>query len=287
MPKKKMTPTDKRLRDRKKMIKHERELLERELHDIRSKVIPEPAYLHKVGDRVVYGAYDYTEIMEVVDDGKFYRCHSCTISRNTNRGDVWHEKQHYETWYNLIAYKDYEDWPERIVEDKDIHFNYMQRDLIGVMGMMFSSYGLDLDPEYQRGNVWTMPQKVALVESVFKNIDIGKFTIIKRPWGSNPDKPEHPSGKLYEMLDGKQRVTALHEFYCGRFKYKGMYFYELHPRDRDHFKHYPVSYAEANPMTNEQKYRYFLKLNTTGTPVDTAHLRKVRELWLKEQSKKS
>jgi hypothetical protein len=285
MPRRKMTPTEKWIRDRKARMKQKQDMFERELHDIRRKNIPEPAYLHAVGDRVVYGAYDYTEILEVLDDGKFYRCHSCTISRNTNKGDVWSEKQHYETWYNLAFYK--ENWPDRVEEDMDIRFDYMQRDLIGVMGMMFSQYGIDLDPEYQRGNVWTEEQKVALIDSIFKNIDIGKFTIIKRPWGSNPNRPEHPSGKLYEMLDGKQRLTALHEFYCGRFKYKGMYFYEMHPRDRNHLKHYPISYAEANPMTDEQKYRYFIKLNTTGTPVDKNHLRKVRELWLKEQLKHS
>jgi len=91
MPRRKMTPTDKRLRDRKKQIKADRKSLEGELEDIRRRNIPTPAYFHAVGDRVVYGAYDYTEILEVMDDGNFYRCHSCTISRNTNRGDVWHE----------------------------------------------------------------------------------------------------------------------------------------------------------------------------------------------------
>ena len=196
---------------------------------------------------------------------------------------VYGDKIHYEAWFNLGF--DQEDWPERIEEDRDIFFNYSQRDLSGLLSYMTSAYGIDLNPDYQRGTVWNEAQKVALIDSVFKNIDIGKFTIIKRKWGDNPNKPETPF--MYEMLDGKQRLTALFEFRTSQFLYKGMFFHQMNPFDRNHFKHYPVSYAETEPLTDEQKYRYFLKLNTTGTPVDKQHMRKVRELWLKEQLKNS
>ena len=32
-------------------------------------------------------------------------------------------------------------------------------------------------------------------------------------------------------------------------------------------------------MTDEQKYRYFLKLNVSGTPMSEEHIEKVRKLW--------
>jgi hypothetical protein len=38
-------------------------------------------------------------------------------------------------------------------------------------------------------------------------------------------------------------------------------------------------------MTNEQKLRYFLKLNTTGMPVDPDHLTNVMLMLEKEQKK--
>lgn len=285
MPRRKMTDTEKFLRDQRKALKNRKDGLKRDLRDVQRKDIPEPAYMFEVGDRVVYGAWAFTEILEVCEGGKFYRCHSCSWNTNTNRGSVWGEKEHYETWYNLSFYRTSEeiDAMDRFEEDEDIHFAYMQRDMVSLISKMFDEYGIDLNPEYQRGNVWTHDQKVALIDSIFKNVDIGKFAVIKRPWGNNPSKPLTP--KLYEMLDGKQRLTAIWEFYCGRFKYKGKYFYELHPRDRSHFKHYTISYAETNPMTDEQKYRYFLKLNTTGTPVDPEHLNKVRDLWLQAKQK--
>ena len=68
-----------------------------------------------------------------------------------------------------------------------------------------------------RGNVWDIEDKVKLIDSIFNNIDVGKFAFIKVPYKDNS-----PS---YECLDGKQRVTALIEFYEGRFEYKGLKYY--------------------------------------------------------------
>jgi hypothetical protein len=40
-------------------------------------------------------------------------------------------------------------------------------------------------------------------------------------------------------------------------------------------------------LTQEQKYRYFLKLNTTGMPVDKKHIKKVKKMWLEELLKQT
>lgn len=285
MPRKKLTEEQKAKRDLKKKVKNLKHHIERDMFEIKRLVIPEPAYTFKVGDRIVYGNWIWTGILEKYDNGKYYKCFSVTVNHNTNRGKVVSYKIHVVAWYEMGFYKTEEEIKsiKRFEENQDVRFNYQQRDLISLLNMMVREYGIDLEPEYQRGNVWSNLQKYNLIDSVFRNIDIGKFAVIKRPWGSNPNIPDTP--KLYEMLDGKQRLTALFEYYTGRFMYKGTYYYELHPRDQSHFKHYTISYAESSPLTKEQKYRYFLKLNTTGTPVDKNHLKKVKELWLKEQMK--
>jgi hypothetical protein len=87
-------------------------------------------------------------------------------------------------------------------------------------------------------------------------------------------------------LDGKQRIQALLDFYECRFKYKGMIYNDMHWRDRNHFKSYSINWAETEPLTDEQKYRYFLKLNVSGVPIPKEHLDKVRKMWLDVQTKK-
>lgn len=246
--------------------------------------IPEPTVKYDIGTRVQYGAWDWSAILDVSEDGKIYKLFSVLWATKRNIPDHSEFKIHYEPWYYFVPYNyEISKEMEKLTQDDDIHFSYQQRDIMALLYYMFSEHGIDLDADYQRGNVWTPEQKVSLIDSIFKNIDIGKFTVIRRPWGDHPNKPK--TQLLYEMLDGKQRITAITDFYLGKFKYKGLYFRELHPFDRNHFKHYQISYAETEPLTKEQKYRYFLKLNTTGTPVDPEHIKKVYEMWEKEKEK--
>ena len=279
-----MTEEDKKKRDYKKVVDSYKQTIDQSLDECQRTDIPEPAYIHKVGDVVRYGAWNWTGILESFEGGKYFKCFSVTVNHNTNRGSVQSWKIHYLPWYEA-GFRPEDLHDERFEEDEDVRFSYQQRDMISLLQMMFKDYGIDLEPEYQRGNVWNDQQKYNLIDSIFKNVDIGKFTIIRRPWGPDGNKPLTP--KLYEMLDGKQRLTAVYEYYIGRFMYKGKYFYELHGRDQNHFKHFTINWAETEPLTKEQKYRYFLKLNTTGTPVDENHINKVRELWVLEKQKKS
>ena len=245
--------------------------------------IPEPTVLYEVGERVKFGAWDWTAILKVYEDGKYYKAISVTRKTNRNVPDATEGKIHHFAWFDIVPYRAIINQPV-LTQDDDIHFNYQQRDVRSLLYMYFTDHGIDLNPEYQRGNVWTAEQKEALIESVFNNVDIGKFAIIKRPWGPDGNKPLTPL--LYEMLDGKQRLTALVEFFTGHFAYKGIYYNDLHPGDQSHFRNYSVSYAETSPLTKEQKYRYFLKLNTTGTPVDPKHMEKVAGM-LKEEIDKN
>lgn len=242
--------------------------------------LPEPTLVYKVGERVQYGNWRYCEILDVHEGGKYYKCYIETDNIQYGKKEGIKQDEVYLTWVELKPYrveKDYEGLPI-LQEDEDIRFSYSQRQIESILFLLYRETGLDMNPEYQRGNVWTLEQKILLIDSIFKNVDIGKFTIIRRPFR---EKQEH----YYEVLDGKQRITAIAEFFEGRFTYKGLKYRELHWKDQIHFKNYAVSYAEIEPLTKEQKYRYFLKLNTTGVPHDSEHLDKVHEMWLREKEK--
>ena len=53
----------------------------------------------------------------------------------------------------------------------------------------------------------------------------------------------------------------------------------MHPFDRNHFRGYSISYAEIDNLTDCQKYRFFIKLNTSGTPIDKNHIKRVEKLY--------
>lgn len=242
------------------------------LRECQKSHVPYPSYVFKVGERVKYGMWNYAEVLEVCDKGRYYKIFQKTA--NVAYGKYIGEKEEvrYHHWLELLPYtnpKEFDSIP-RFVEEEDVFFRFGQRDISSLFGMVQSS-GVDLNTDYQRGLVWTPDQEIDLIISIFKNIDIGKFTLIRRKFS---EELNH----YYEMLDGKQRLTALCRFFEGRFKYMGRTFQQLHPRDQNHFQGYPISYAECEPLTDEQKYRYFIKLNTTGQVIDPNHMEKVKKM---------
>ena len=118
MARRKLTDEEKAEKERLEQIAINREMLEREYNDMMETNIPESAYYHAIGDRVVYGAWDFTKILEVHEGGKFYKCFSSTTNHNTNRGTVYKEKEHFEAWYTLIPYRT--EFPERLEEEDDV-----------------------------------------------------------------------------------------------------------------------------------------------------------------------
>ena len=71
------------------------------------------------------------------------------------------------------------------------------------------SYGLDIDPDFQRVHVWTQDQKSAFVEHVLRE---GRNTTIR--WncpGWNKTEPNTKQGPV-TLVDGKQRLYAILDF---------------------------------------------------------------------------
>lgn len=120
--------------------------------------------------------------------------------------------------------------------------------------------------------MWDFDDKVKLIDSIFNNVDIGKFVLINRPYKTGQ--------KSYEILDGKQRLLALIEFFENRFEYKGVMFKDLSFTDKTHFENYSISWCDVkDEITKKQKYQYFLKLNIGGKPVDKKHIAMVQQLY--------
>ena len=69
-----------------------------------------------------------------------------------------------------------------------------------------------LDPPYQRGSVWTLDQRIALVESWLRGLPTHVVTLADRgneAWrqAGNPDPYETGKG-MWAVIDGKQRLTT-------------------------------------------------------------------------------
>lgn len=257
-------------------------MLQSQKRDCQEMYLHEPSRIYEIGDRVQYGNWDWSSILDIFDKGTYYKLViiNSIVEYGKYKGETFEIR--YLPWTSLLPYRTLEQRksPPKLIQNEDLRLNYSQRTIDSILHMYYYS-GLDLNPDYQRGNVWAQDDKILLIDSIFKNIDIGKFTIIKRPFKENTQS--------YEILDGKQRIITLIEFFEDIFEYKGLKFSELHWRDQHHFEDYNISCSEATNLSHKQKYRYFLKLNVAGKPVDPKHLDHVRTLLFisRENKKKS
>lgn len=119
------------------------------------------------------------------------------------------------------------------------------------------SNGLDLDPLYQRGHVWTESQQVRYVEWVLRGGKSGKDLNFNSPgWQRTNDS--HP----VELVDGKQRLTAVLRFLRNELKAFDSFYSEFEDRlpiDADF-----VVYIN-DFKTKKEVMQWYIDMNTGGT----------------------
>ncbi len=112
-------------------------------------------------------------------------------------------------------------------------------------------------PSWQRGSVWTEGQKIALLESAWKGVNIGTFTYNVAACGS-------PYDNL--LIDGQQRMLALQDYIEDKFPVFGYRYSEVTDVDRRMFE---ISTHFSSYRTNsedEQFLReYYNLMNFGGT----------------------
>ncbi|BAZ12181.1 hypothetical protein NIES4071_40090 [Calothrix sp. NIES-4071] len=85
---------------------------------------------------------------------------------------------------------------------------------------MLDSKKYILNPEYQRRKRWDNTRKSRLIESFIMNVPIPPIFLYEVDYS------------IYEVMDGLQRLTAIYDFYKGKFNLEGLeYWQELNDRN--------------------------------------------------------
>jgi hypothetical protein len=94
--------------------------------------------------------------------------------------------------------------------------------LVGILGMLNQEIeGEDgrkeprykLDPQYQRRHRWSVERKSRLIESFLMNVPVPPVFLYERDLAR------------FEVMDGRQRLTALREFYADEFELAGLQYW--------------------------------------------------------------
>lgn len=130
---------------------------------------------------------------------------------------------------------------------------------------------LNLAPDYQRGNVWKWKQKSELIESILMGIPLPIMYFFQDAQG------------VKQVIDGKQRLTALFEFLDDKFtlselpvlqNLKGKKFSDLSPVQQGKIEDYKLSINVIKPPTPDRiKFDIFDRVNRGGTRLNNQEMR--------------
>lgn len=142
------------------------------------------------------------------------------------------------------------------------------KDIIWHLDNWERKYNLTMEQDYQREHVWTEEQQIAYVEYLLRGGEVGKVIIVNAPgWRAN-------KVKKVEVVDGKQRLTAMKRFMTNEIKAFGSFYKDY--EDSLHcmlgFKWRVVSLDRLGVLN------LYLSLNGGGTQHTPAELDRVAEL---------
>lgn len=156
---------------------------------------------------------------------------------------------------------------------------------------MLESEYIDLSPEFQRNEVWhDINKKSLFIESMLLNIPIPIFYL-------------YSNGNGLEIIDGKQRLTTIKEFFADKFvltnmKYlkelNGKKYSDLSGKIRMDLGRYQITFYVLDEHTPKYYlFDIFMRINTGGMPLVAQEIRnifskpKVRKLYQSMAGSKS
>jgi len=127
--------------------------------------------------------------------------------------------------------------------------------------------GLQLNPDFQRGYVWTEDQQVSYIEFLLKGGQSSRVIYFNHPGWMKNFKGD------FVCVDGLQRLTAVMRFLSNEIKGFGYYYKDFEgkmPSDLD------LLFNVNNLKTKKEVLQWYLEMNSGGTVHTKDELNKVR-----------
>jgi hypothetical protein len=139
------------------------------------------------------------------------------------------------------------------------------------------AHGLDLDPDFQRGHVWTEAQQVRFVEYLLRGGEVGMNLIFNCP-GHSGTTARGP----YVIVDGKQRLEAVRKFLRDELRVFGHLRSEF--RDTPRMQQSRFQWVIVEIDTRLELLQFYRDLNAGGTPHAPEEITRVDEMIAAERA---
>lgn len=134
--------------------------------------------------------------------------------------------------------------------------------------------GLQLNPKFQRGHVWTEEQQIAWLEYFLRGGKSGNVVYFNNPsWHYNVKDGAYNE---YVCVDGLQRITAIMRFINNEIKVFGSYFKEY--EDPIVLHRFTIKFNVNDLKSEKEVLQWYLDMNAGGTPHTTEEIERVKQM---------
>ena len=160
----------------------------------------------------------------------------------------------------------------KFTRDGSFQTDFDFKSLISFIDEHIEKYGLQLNPKFQRGHVWTEEQQIKWIEFFFRGGRTSRIIYLNKPdWNSSVPKDAYND---FVCVDGLQRLTAIRRFVDGEIPIFGSYIHEFEDEMsivRDSIK------VNINDLKSEREVlQWYVDMNAGGTPHTTDEIERVK-----------
>lgn len=148
----------------------------------------------------------------------------------------------------------------------DVHVRY----LLDRLKSYDQDYTLELNPDFQRGNVWTEEQQIAYLEFFFKGGRSARVIYFNIGMWSDDPNTDIPH---MVCVDGLQRLTAFIHFLNNEIPVFGAYYREYEDKPRD-----TIKLNINNLAYKKDVLKWYLEMNSGGTVHSKEELERVKSM---------
>lgn len=134
-------------------------------------------------------------------------------------------------------------------------------------------YQLQLNPDFQRGHVWTEDQQIAYVEFLLRGGKSARVIYFNKPsWQMTKIVNGYDE---FVCVDGLQRITAVTKFLKNEIKVFNCYYKDFEDR-------IPLSvdliFNVNNLKTKKEVLQWYVDINAGGTPHTSEEIQRIKKM---------
>lgn len=172
----------------------------------------------------------------------------------------------------MIKYTKFRDIPQLTRSGNwECDFDLVQ--LVKFIENEIKEMGLEMNPDFQRGHVWTEQQQIAFIEFFLKGGKTGRVIYLNKPdWNLSVPKDNYND---YVCVDGLQRYTAIKRFINNEIKVFGSYFNEY----EDSLRINKTMRVNVNDLKSKKEVlQWYIEFNDGGTPHSKEEIERVKTI---------